>query len=573
MKYKQNNDIKIDNNFLENFFKNRGIDDLQHFLHPQKTDLIDYLLLDNIVTAAKTLLAHIENNSKIFLIVDSDTDGFCSAAEIYLYIKHINPDINIEYFIHEGKQHGLEDVYNKIPDDVQLVLIPDAGSNDYTYHEYLKKQGKDIIVLDHHESDQGYSKDAIVVNNQLSNKYKNKSLCGAAVVYKFCCCLDDLLNDDYSNKLIDFAAVALIGDMMLLTDLETRYILEQGLNNIQNIGIESFIEKQSYSMNNQITPIGIAFYVVPLINALIRVGSQEEKKILFRAFVEPNVQVPSTKRGHKEGDMETTAAQAVRFCTNAKNRQDKQKIKAFEMLDFKIQKEGLDDHKIIVVQVEPEEEFDSTLTGLVAMQLVSKYKKPVCVVRENSEGFLKGSARGLANTDMGSMRDFLNESGLFEYNSGHSFAFGTSIHKNNLDAFLKYADEKLKDVNFNENTYEVDLIIEGDNHFLPNIVTQFGELNKIWGQGIEEPLIIIQNIKINNKDIQLIGNDKTTVKFDYNGITYIKFKDKKFGEELEKNNTMTLNILGKANLNNFMGKITAQIFITDYEIIDTTYLF
>ena len=573
MKYKQNNDIEIDNNFLENFFKNRGIQDLEHFLNPRKEDLIDYLLLDNIVTAANRLLFHIENNHKIFLIVDSDTDGFCSAAEIYLYIKHINPNIEIEYFIHEGKQHGLEDVYDKIPDDIQLVLIPDAGSNDYIYHNFLKQKGKEIIVLDHHESDQGYSKDAIVVNNQLSEKYRNKSLCGAAVVYKFCCCLDDLLNDNYSNNLIDFAAVALIGDMMLLTDLETRYILEQGLNNIKNIGIESFIEKQSYSMNNQITPIGIAFYVVPLINALIRVGTQEEKKILFRAFIEPNVQVPSTKRGHKEGDMETTAGQAVRFCTNAKNRQDKQKIKSFEMLDLKIQKEGLDEHKIIVVQVKPEEEFDNSLTGLVAMQLVSKYKKPVCVVRENSDGFLKGSARGIANTDMGSMRDFLNESGLFEYNAGHSFAFGTSIHKNNLDKFLKYADEKLKEVDFNENVYDVDLIIEGDNEFLPAIICQFGELNNIWGQGMEEPLILIKNIKLNSNNIQLIGNDKTTIKFDYNGVTYIKFKDKDFGEELKKNNTMEINILGRANLNNYMGKITPQIFINDYEIIDTTYLF
>lgn len=573
MRYEEKVKIPVDENYLINFFESRGIKDLYHFLNPQKEDMIDFMKLDNIMTAAKTLLTHIEKNSKMFLIIDSDTDGFCSAAEIYLYIKHLNKDAQIQYFIHQGKQHGLEDVYDKIPANTDLVIIPDAGSNDYVYHKILKDKGMDIIILDHHESDKGYSKDAIVVNNQLSEEYDNKSLCGAAVVYKFCCCLDKIVGDNFSDNLMDLSAVALIGDMMPLVHLETRYLLEKGLNNITNLGLQAFIERQAYSMNYQVTPVGIAFYVVPLINALIRVGSQEEKGILFRAFVEPNALVPSTKRGHKEGDMESTAGQAVRFCTNAKNRQDKQKLKAFESLDFKIQKEGLDEHKIIIVQVGPDEEFDSTLTGLVAMQLTAKYKKPVCVVRENSDGYLKGSARGLANTGMGSMRDFLNGSGLFQYNAGHSFAFGTSIHKDNLEKFFAYADEKLKDVNFNENIYEVDLVIDSNNPHLKDIVIDFGNLNRIWGQSMEEPLIVIENLELNGNNVQLIGNDKSTVKFEHNGVTYIKFRDAEFGEKLQAHNTMSLTILGRANLNNYMGSVTPQIFVVDYEIVDTTYLF
>ena len=44
------------------------------------------------------------------------------------------------------------------------------------------------------------------------------------------------------------------------------------------------IDKQSYSMGNKVTPIGVAFYIVPLINALIRVGTQEEKEMFFNEF-------------------------------------------------------------------------------------------------------------------------------------------------------------------------------------------------------------------------------------------------------------------------------------------------
>ena len=52
---------------------------------------------------------------------------------------------------------------------------------------------------------------------------------------------------------------------MELCDLETRYIVNEGLHNITNRGLLAMVEKQSYSMGEKITPIGIAFYIVPLI--------------------------------------------------------------------------------------------------------------------------------------------------------------------------------------------------------------------------------------------------------------------------------------------------------------------
>ena len=571
MIYKQKTELCADNNFFSNFLKERHIKDLEQFLRPTEKELYDFMLLDNIVTAANCLIKHVKNNDNIFIQIDSDTDGYTSAAIIYLYMKKMNPSLCIDWRVHDGKQHGL--ILDTIPEGTQLVIAPDSSSNDYEQHKALKEAGIDVIVLDHHMSDGGYSKDAIVVNNQLSENYPNKSLCGAGVTYKFCCCLDNLLNMNYAKELIDLAAVGMVGDMMELCDLETRYIVNTGLNNITNYGLVTMIEKQSYSMGNKVTPIGIAFYIVPLINALIRVGTQEEKEILFKAFIDPLAIVPSTKRGHKEGDTETACGQAVRVCTNAKNRQDRTKLKVFETLDFKIQKMELDQHKIIIVEVEDTEEFDNTLTGLVAMQLVTKYKKPVCVVRENPDGYLRGSARGISHGPIPDLRQFFIDSGYFEYAVGHPNAHGVSIHKKDLDNFIKYADEKLKDVDFNENIYEVDLVVKGDNPYLSDIVTSLGGLSEIWGQGMEEPLIVIENIHLSKNDVQAIGSKGDTVKFTVNGITYIKFKDEDLLEKLTENLTMNVTILGRANLNEFMGNITPQIFIDNYEICDTTYDF
>lgn len=571
MIYKQKNNLNANGEYFKNFLRERHIENLELFLHPSERELHDFMLLDNIITAANCVIKHIKNNSRIFIQIDSDTDGYTSAAIIYLYIKKINPNIDICWRVHEGKQHGL--IVDTIPEDVQLVIAPDSSSNDYQQHLELREKGIDVVVLDHHESDGGYSKNAIVVNNQLSENYPNKSLCGAGVTYKFCCCLDNLLGVNYAKDFIDLTATGMIGDMMELCDLETRYIVNTGINNITNFGLMSMVEKQSYSMGNKVTPTGIAFYIVPLINALIRVGTNEEKEILFRAFIEPNEIVPSTKRGHKPGDVETVCGQAVRICTNAKNRQDRMKLKVYENLDFKIQKLGLDRHKIIIVEVERDDEFDNTLTGLVAMQLVTRYKKPVCVVRENSDGFLRGSARGVSHGPIADLRQFFMESGYFEYAVGHANAHGVSIHKDRLENFLTYADKELENVDFNENVYEVDLITTGENEYLKDIIIALGELNEIWGQGMEEPLIAIEKIHLTKNDVQAIGANKDTVKFTVNGITYIKFKDESLLEKLTQNLTMTVTVLGRANLNEYMGNRTPQILIENYEVCDTTYDF
>jgi hypothetical protein len=67
------------------------------------------------------------------------------------------------------------------------------------------------------------------------------------------------------------------------------------------------IKKNSYSLGDVISPIGIAFYITPYINATIRVGTQEEKLILFESMLNYKAYelIPSTKRGHKPGEVET----------------------------------------------------------------------------------------------------------------------------------------------------------------------------------------------------------------------------------------------------------------------------
>ena len=71
--------------------------------------------------------------------MDSDTDGACSAAMIYQYLKLIKPDVKLSYSIHTKKQHGLSDDII-IPETAKLIILPDSGTNDIEQCKTLKRK-------------------------------------------------------------------------------------------------------------------------------------------------------------------------------------------------------------------------------------------------------------------------------------------------------------------------------------------------------------------------------------------------------------------------------------------------
>lgn len=574
MKYRLVNP-ELNSPYLENLLRERGVEDVKEYIKPTQNYLNDPAKLDNIEKGAELYLNVIKRNGNILIVVDSDCDGFTSATIIYQYTKKIAPEIKISYLLHEGKQHGLQDHIDTIidkGDNYDLIILPDSSSNDYKYHEQLKDIRIPALVLDHHLTDVEISDNAVVINNQLSKDYPNKELTGAGVTYQFCRYIDNLLKVDYADYFMDLAAWGIIGDMGSVLEMENRYIIEKGLSNIHNFFFQTLIDKQSYSMNDKVNSTTVAFYIVPLINAMIRVGTMEEKERLFGAFIDGIKKVPSNKRGAK-GTEELLAVESARECTNAKNRQNKIKDNAVDSLEAKIYKLGLIDNKVLFVRLDDDDNFPSELNGLVAMQLSAKFKKPTIVARLNEEGFIRGSARGLNESELSDFKTFLTDSGYFEYALGHANAFGCSINNKYLSDFHNYANDKLKDIDFGENVYDVNFISSANNKELEKIVNDLGSYPQLWGQHNPEPLIYIKDINLTPNDIQIIGKNKDTVKFEKFGITYIQFHAKQLIEDLSNLNDIKMEIVGKANINEWMGRITPQVFIEGYEVSDGTYSF
>ena len=571
------------NCYVDNLLKSRGIQNPEDYYSPRSEFLQSPCDLENIGEGAILLEEVIKLNERVLIVVDSDNDGFTSATIMYNYLKDLAPELEIDYVLHEGKQHGLEDHIKNLMDEGKkygLVILPDSSSNDFEYHEKLKEIGASVLVLDHHLTDTEISNNAIIINNQLSPLYKNKELTGAGVVYQFCRYLDWYFKSDNTNadKYMDLAAWGIIGDMGSMLELENRYIVKEGLKNINNKLLWALMEKQGYSItgvmapsNQQLieamNPISVAFYIVPLVNAMIRVGTMEEKKRLFEAFLDGDKMIPSGKRGAK-GTFERAGVEAARECSNARNRQNKSLEVAMDKTEIKIHKYDLLENRILFVRLDEDDTFPSELNGLLAMKLSAKFKRPTIVARLNDKGFNRGSMRGLNQSELVSFKDFLTESELFEYVQGHDNAAGVSIPNSKLANFHKWANEALAGIDFGENCYDVNFERIAADADLADIICDIGNHNGIWGQNNSEPLIHVTDINITANDVQVMGKNKDTVKFEKFGIAYMKFHAKDLIEELNKYPSMKIEIVGRANLNEWGGRVTPQIFIEDIEVKD-----
>lgn len=567
--------------YVDSLLKARGIENPEDYYNPGRECLQTPSDLENIERAEKLLKKIIKSRQKILIIVDCDNDGYTSATIIYNYLKDVDNTLEIDYLLHEGKAHGLQDHINNLMDDGKnygLIILPDSSSNDYVYHEQLKEINCAILVLDHHLTDTELSDNAVVVNNQLSPNYRNKELTGAGVVYQFCRYLDKTWNLSYADKYMDLAAWGIIGDMGSMLELENRYIVKEGLKNINNKLLWALMEKQAYSITGAMSPsrqqlidamnpISVAFYIVPLVNAMIRVGTMDEKRRLFEAFIDGDKMIPSGKRGAK-GTMERAGVEAARECSNARNRQNKSLEIAMDKTEIKIHKYDLLENRVLFVRLDEEDTFPSELNGLLAMKLSAKFKRPTIVARLNEEGFNRGSMRGLNQSELVSFKDFLTESGMFEYVQGHDNAAGCSIPNSRLSDFHKWANEALIGIDFGENCYDVNFDRIAADDDLADIICDIGAHGGIWGQGNPEPMIHVTDINISASDVQIMGKNKDTVKFEKFGIAYMKFHAKDLIEELSKHPDMKIEVVGRANLNEWGGKVTPQIFIEDIEVKD-----
>src|SRR5574344_163892 len=507
-------------NEINDILASYGVNDIDGLINPSEKYIESPYLFSYINAAVECFTKHIKFKSDIDLLVDCDCDGYTSASVMYQYIKQISPDTKINVFIHKKKAHGLADVLDDmLVSSGKLVIIPDASSSDEEEcRKLFYQKNKEIIILDHHNQ-KPTDNPAIIVNNQLSKGVTDKAMTGGGIVYKFCKLLDGFYKVNYADDYLDLLAIGMIGDRCDMFNLQSRYYIFEGIkqikNNInKNKLISVMIESASYSMNNKITVNGLAFYVCPLINALIRLGEMEDKVYLFEAMCNSDKMLDRKVKGKGIVNM-TIQEYVLRAAKTYNDHQRKLTEESTEKLVEKIEMTDLNKYPILVGNAG--EDVDTNSTGLIANKLVSIYKKP-CLLMRRFDDKCVGSARGYDKSSIHDIQKWLNDTGLFFKADGHENACGIGISlEKTYDLFNLLASMPTDDIltYYVCNTYN-------DKNINDMFIKNIAKYDWIWGTTVEEPLFYITDIPCDKYNINLVGAKQDVIQFTYHNIKFIK---------------------------------------------------
>ena len=552
-------------NELEDILKLKGIKDIDSFLNPTIKNTESELLFDNIEKARDLFIKHISNKDVIDLLVDCDVDGFTSAANIYQYIKRLSPDIEVRCFIHKGKIHGLSEFVDSMcEDDSNLIIVPDAGSGNFKECEKLIASGKDVIILDHHSIDAS-DNPAIVVNNQLSDRITDKAMTGVGITYKFTKLLDKYYGVNYADDYLDLVALGMIGDRADTVNLQTRYLILKGLEQIQNKVnknklISVLVDAQMYSMNNKITINGIGFYVCPLMNSMIRLGEYKDKCYMFEALCNSDEMLDRKVRGKGVVNM-TIQEYVLKACQSSNRKQKKITEESAEILSNEIKMFKMDKLPILVCNAR--DDVDSNSTGLIANRLADQYRRP-CLLMRRVGDICKGSGRGSDKCEILNFNQWCKDTGLFNKVKGHPEAFGCEITYENTNKLLYLLSTMRK---IDEPTYHVYNVYEADKIY-DQIIKNVAKWDCIWGNSVSEPIFLIKSVPCNKYNLYLLGSKQNKIEFTYHNIKFVKQTKGSslaslYKEIVSIGENVEFDIIGRFSIDYKSGK-TAQVLIEDW---------
>lgn len=512
----------------EQILKNRNI--TEELLNVGEEVIEDCWNYDNMDKACELLTNHIEKHSKIAILCDEDYDGVVSTTIMRRYLReYYNTETQV--LIHgKTKAHGItKDV--DIPLDIQLLIVPDASSNNQEEIKNLEEKGIDVLVIDHHPTTQDL-KYGIIVNNQCSDKIKNKHLCGSGVVYKFICAMSEYNYMEEPTEYMDLNALANIADVMLMTSPETRYYTYKGLNNIINPFLKALIEVKRFEIDGKEDyVISHSFNTIPLINAVVREGTMEDKRKVVEAFCSDDYEF---------------CLKVANDCKRIKQKQDN-RVKTSTNKITRFLKIKNEDRIIIADGMSA----NTSETGLIASKLSTNFKLPT-ILYHNYNGICRGSCRGLEGI---TLKEDLLSSGLMEFAEGHSNASGVAFKFENLEPLKEYMNNLYKDIDFgNSNCYDVDFEIydyEVDQEF----VNEVAEFEREVSKGIDWVLVAIKDVELYLNSSNEKG--KLNVVFDVCGVECIKKFTSKVWKEQYMNKKIHVDLICKCCINpyNKMGRL------------------
>ena len=395
---------------------NREITDIQEakdFLSADLSGLHDPFLLKNMGKAVARIREAEKRNERVLVIGDYDVDGVTASVLLNNVLTQMGIPVvhHIPHRMEDG--YGMNEKMGELAkeQEVGLVIAVDCGITAHKEVDLINSHGIDVIILDHHETDERLPNAVAIINpKQRGCPYPFKYLASVGLVTKL---TQALLGQDESEKVLDFAAIGTVADVVPLRG-ENRIFVKSGLpkiNTTANKGLRALLDVTKIK-GKKLSPFHIGFILGPRINAAGRMDSARTSLDLFLS--DDNEESYDLAKTLDRYNVERQKIQAQII------------DEAFEIVEQEV---NFKDDKIIVLG---REGWHKGVLGIVASRLADKYYRPAIVI-SIEDGVGTASARSIdgfhLHEALASCAEYLENFG------GHAGAAGLTIKEENIDPF------------------------------------------------------------------------------------------------------------------------------------------
>lgn len=516
--------------------------------------------------AAELFMSHIKQGSTIRVWCDYDTDGVsCKFIMNYTLARPMRiRNIEIECPGRYSDGYGIKPSIVEKFMGADLLVLCDNGIAANEAIDLAREMGMDVIILDHHDPrvvdgkvilpnanvivdphiTGGYITDG--VGNNLGEFH---DLCGAGITWYFahevrnmCPWMSDKQKWYLDQNAYIGAAIGTVGDVVELKD-DNRRIVSQGIQNLNKGMGTSGIRQLMYKLYlNRVTSTDIGFLISPVINASGRLEDTGANRIA-------TLLCNDAKDDDAKKELDAEIDRAINL-----NKKRKELTKeSVERAINEYEANGADNPFIVYY----DEKAISGIVGLVASELVTRYRKPALVFAPSgkNDGVLKGSGRSVEGIGIKALLDQVQQY-LTTY-GGHPMACGASLLNDNLVKFWDAINAITPTVQTDDVvTYDLECTLADSGQYL-------AEQQKFepFGSGNPQPVYKIERVTLCQPGY--MGGDSQHIKFQTKEADIVWFNGRDEYDALGR--PKTVNLLATMNYHEFKGQVTVQIQVIDME--------
>lgn len=395
--------------------------------------IIEPEYLTNAIEAAKSIASYCKDpNAIIWIYADYDCDGICSGYIMKDGLKQV-ADCAVEVYYperHEGygiKMAFAEKLVESMKDADEsirvLVITVDNGIAAVEPIKYLKDNGIEVIVTDHHMAKDEVPDCLIVDPHNFDQPDTFKHLAGCGVAFKVVQLVQREFDYYGMEKYLPALAIGTVADVMPMT-IENIALVKYGLEIINSNECPAGIQAiKDYMGKKELTANDLGWEIGPRINACGRMGNINlAAKVFF------------TDELDYGEDIEDVINKVERLNSERKDLSKKAE-KMVSTLDF-------NNSSICFLDAS---EYPHGIIGIIANKVLEKYNKPTFILAQKDNEMV-GSARSIPGINMQEVLRKEHEKGhLVEY-GGHEVAAGLTIDKNNFEKVKQSINETVNGI-------------------------------------------------------------------------------------------------------------------------------